>query len=163
MKILALDQDSYKIGYAIFVGDKLVESDVVKFKGNLIERLCAIERWTKKIIKAKKIEMVLFEDIFARNMNTYKILSMLRGILEVTLYKTNVEYLNIAASTWKNGIHLAGKGRDDQKLDGIRFALENYPIKKSITNDEADAICLGHYWIHKEQFNNAIEGWANLQ
>ena len=162
MKVLALDQDSYKIGWAIYLGEKLVKSGVVKFNGDLMERFCAIQKWTQKIIKTEKVEMVLYEDIFAKNMNTYKILSMLRCAIELILYKSGVDYCCITASTWKNGIHLKGKAREQQKLDSIEFALNHYKTTKKRGNDECDAICMGHYWVHRDKYNNSIDGWADI-
>jgi hypothetical protein len=60
-------------------------------------------------------------------------------------YATEIDLPNeaILAGTWRKGLGIAGKYRNDQKRNAQKWVFDNQGIK--VVEDEADAICIGAY------------------
>ena len=54
-----------------------------------------------------------------------------------------IKYSIIPSSTWKKTCKITGGKRDEQKKSAQTFVLQHYKTKA--TQDEADAICIGHH------------------
>jgi Holliday junction resolvasome RuvABC endonuclease subunit len=90
-----------------------------------------------------QVEVVLEEIQEQSNAQTFKKLAMLQGVLLVTLEESSIKYHLVYASQWKSYLKVAGASRTIQKRNAQAYVLETYG--KSVTQDEADAICIGRF------------------
>ena len=152
--ILCLDQSSYCTGYSIFnkKTEQLIEYGHFDCSGNnLGNRLMQVKEHVLSLIQSYEIKKVIFEDIQLQNDNikTYKILAEVIGVLEETLVEMHIPYEIIPPIVWKAGVKIAGKGRAEEKKLAQKYVLNNYNY--SVTEDEADAICIGTHYLLKQK------------
>ena len=147
MILLALDISSQSTGYAILEDGYLCPDTIgmikIKAKNLYGERLVQLEKGIKKLLKKYKPDYVVIEDIFkGRNANTFKILSLFRGIAIKTIYEfTKQDPLSIMASRARSSL-----GIKNHKEDAFAFIVTKYPalgLTFDKDNDVADAIVLG--------------------
>ena len=95
------------------------------------------------------IEFILLEDIqYQNNAETHKILGEVLGTLEelaVELVGTNYEV--VPSVRWKSGLSIKGQKRAEQKKNAAKYVVDTYG--KKVTQDEADAICIGSYYVNR--------------
>lgn len=157
--ILFLDQSSYCTGYSIYQNGQLIEYGHFNCSGNnLGARLVQVKTKILELISIYQIKKVVFEDIQLQSdknkkdddgiqsIKTYKILAEVFGTLEETFTEYHIPYETIPPIVWKASVKIAGKGRKEEKRLAQKYVLEHYGY--SVTEDEADAICIGaHYFI----------------
>lgn len=148
-RIIAFDQATENIGMSIWDNGKLVYFDLFKFTDKiLVNRLMKIQRLLEEVaIPIWKPDFLVFEDIQQQGPNvlTFKILSMLLGICEVTAAKYGVEYSTVAPSKWRSGTNIVGGGKQriQQKKLAVQKVEELTGFK--VTDDVAEAILIGKY------------------
>lgn len=156
MKILALDNATVNCGYAIYNGSKLTDSGVLTASKSkhIDERLEVLRSGILGLITAHNIEQIVFEDtmLTARghnNLQTFKKLCWLQGMIVGICFEKKINYYIYLPSSWRSNIgFLKGHNlnRETQKKLAIDFAKKQYC--KDVTDDEAEAICIGHSHIH---------------
>lgn len=145
--LLALDISSKSTGYAILEDGYLCFDTIgmikINPKGQCGERLTKLEKEIKKILKKYKPDCIVIEDIFSgRNANTFKILSMFRGIAIKTIYEfTKQDPLIIMASKARSSLGIKNHKEDAFEFISKKYPTLNWVFKKD--NDMADAIVLG--------------------
>lgn len=75
---------------------------------------------------------------------TYKTLAKLQGVLLDTLFEQNVECGLVYSSAWRKVCGVEASGRENKKKAAQDKVKLWYDIK--CTQDEADAICIGKYF-----------------
>jgi Holliday junction resolvasome RuvABC endonuclease subunit len=133
----------------------LIESGKVKFNGQFIFRIIELKNWMVEKIKEyeyDEVEVVLEEIQEQSNAQTFKKLAMLQGVLLVALEEIKIKYHLVYSSQWKNRINIKETDRASQKKAAQAYVLEKY--NKSVSQDEADAICIGEY------ISNGVENWG---
>lgn len=156
MRLLALDQSSKISGYAIYDNEKLIDYGKFSFDDpDLGIRLQKIKNKVRQLIADNKIEQVVFEDIqMQENVETFKILAMVLGVIEELLTELGLPHETVLASSWKSTLKIKGKQRAEQKRNAQSWVINMYNIKP--TQDECDAICIGqHYILYKKH-----SGWS---
>lgn len=148
MRILALDQATRVSGYAIFDGDKLIDSGKFTVEDeDMGLRLVKIRNKVEQLIDNNNIDLVAFEDIQLQdnkgpnNVVTYKKLAEVIGVLEELCTKKKVPYRIIHSQTWKSALNIKGADRTTQKKNAQIYVLNTY--NKKVSQDESDAICIG--------------------
>ena len=91
------------------------------------------------------------------NTNTFKTLAQLQGVLENLLYENDIEYSFVHTAVWRKACGINGKYRDEKKKSAQLKVKEWFNI--TVTNDEADAICIGYYATHKRKKNETMLEW----
>lgn len=158
--LLSLDQSLNLTGFAIFSS---VNGDLYKYgifdlkdiKGDNIsdEKIYNIKMFLDRIIKEYNIKFVVIEDIQSQsNVNTFKLLSWLQGVLKNYLYENNIPYAIISPPAWRKELGIKGRKRDEQKINAINYIKNRYNI--DVSSDVADAICIGLGAIEKLKNNN---------
>ena len=153
-KLLALDQSSQITGYAIFYDDKLIKYGTISIKDSNLEiRLMKLRKKIESLINDYEINEVYLEDIqlqnnVANNVQTFKALAEVIGVITELLAEINIDYKLILSSTWKSALSIKGRVRAEQKKNAQQFVFDNY--NKKVTSDEADAICIGTYAIQSQ-------------
>ena len=159
MRLLALDQSSRITGYAIFEDNNLVDYGKFELKTDDVgERLVAYRKHIEKLIIDNQIEEVAFEDIQMQsqinNVQTFKVLAEIFGVTQEYLAEQGHSYKIVSSNTWKSALSIKGKKRDEQKKNAHLYVLNTY--NKKVTQDEADAICIGASIIKEKK---AVLNW----
>lgn len=156
--ILALDQATRISGYAIFQDDKLCTyGKITTDDPDIGVRLNIIRNTIKDLIQKYEIDEVVMEDIqLQENVQTFKALAEVFGVVYELVTSLNLPIETILASVWKSGLGIKGKNRPEQKKNAQQWVLTNYNLKP--TQDECDAICIGQHYINSK--NNFFD-WSN--
>lgn len=153
--LLALDQASHITGWSIFQEDKLIEyGKIVANQGDLGERLYYIKQEVLKLIDKYNIDEIVMEDIqmqnnIINNVQTFKTLAELFGVLYETFTELKIPNSAILASSWKSVLGVKGKDRAVQKKNAQQWVIDNYNIK--VIQDIADSICIGAAYLKQQK------------
>lgn len=145
--LLAIDQASVTSGYAVFKDGKLVDYGKFTFNDDVIaERLVKIRAKIQELIREHDIDEVAFEDIqmqgnVANNVQTFKVLSEVFGVVSETLQEMKMKYTVVMSGTWKSTLGIKGRTRPEQKRNAQEYVLNTYGVKA--IQDVCDAICIG--------------------
>lgn len=175
-RILSLDQATHDTGWAIFDGNSVVKFGVKNLgDGALDERINKLKIWLANMIEIWKPDKVIMEDIQLQekkqgrtwendtgdnvmNVNTFKTLAQLQGVLADYLYEKQTRYEFVHTAVWREKCGITGKYRSDKKKSAQLKVLEWFDL--SVTNDEADAICIGYYGTAAEKKNTQLISWV---
>ena len=153
MIILALDQASRTSGYSVFEDKELKAHGTFTFSNSdLGIRLYKIRQKVKELIDTYHPDKIIFEDIqlqeisngtTAGNVKTFKILAEVFGVIYELATALNIDNETYLASVWRKGLGIAGKLRNQQKMNAQKWVFDNFNIH--VVEDEADAICIGAF------------------
>ena len=148
-RLIALDNATHITGWAIFDGNKLVSYGKYTVKTEeTSDRILEMGDWLSNLLIQWEPNTIILEDIQQQsNVNTFKVLAKLQGVLEYISKKNNADYYIIPPATWKSNAGVKGKSRVDQKKSAQLIVQRLYNIQA--TQDECDAILLGKYGIDK--------------
>ena len=159
--LLALDQASITTGYAIFKDGKYSSHGKFSFDDHDIGmRLVKIRNKVLELIRENDITEIAFEDIqyqerVMNNVQTFKTLAEVYGVIQETLTELGLKYTIVSASTWKSTLGIKGANRPEQKRNAQQYVINTYNIKP--TQDECDAICIG---THMSKLAAASFDWS---
>ena len=151
MRVLALDQASRTSGWAVYDNGKLFKYG--KFSAthtDVGDRLYYIRKQIIKLIDEFNIDEVIFEDIQLQdnkinNVATFKALAEVFGVVYELLVELKIPREAVLSTVWKSKLGIKGYDRSAQKKAAQQWVKETYGV--SPTQDECDAICIGHYYI----------------
>lgn len=154
-RILALDAATRITGYSIYDNDALVSYGTFHAKetDNTAARINEIKHWLEAAINNWDIDFCGIENVQLQStgsngryqVEVYRALANLQGVLVDTLYENNIEHALCYASEWRKYCGVGdGKGRENKK----RQAQEKVALwyNQKCTQDEADAICIGKFF-----------------
>ena len=146
MVILALDQSLKVSGVAVFDKKKLIHYETFSIKPDqkMERRLADIWENLNELYHDFQFEKIYFEDIQlqAGNALTYKHLAYVQASIILWCYYNSLPYEIYTASHWRKVLGGGfGRKRQEQKEHAIQLVKERYDI--TVSNDEADAICIG--------------------
>lgn len=143
MRLLALDQASRTSGYAIFEDGKLLKYGKFTYDDyDFGVRLNKIRSKVKSIIDEYKIDEIVLEDIqLQENVDTFKKLAEVYGVLYELATELKLPNSATLASVWKSQLGIKGYDRTAQKRNAQSWVISTYGVKP--TQDECDAICIG--------------------
>ena len=153
-RILALDQSSRTSGYAIFVEGRLETFGHFTIKDEDIGiRLLKIRQQVETLVNKYNITEVIMEDIqlqtnISNNVSTFKALAEVFGVIYELLTEMNIKVTSALASSWKSKLKIKSRQRQQQKQEAQELVSTLYSVKA--TQDEADAICIGTYYLISE-------------
>ena len=170
-RVLALDQSTQLTGWAIFDNKELVTFGKIHFiQTDPIERISKVRQWMLNMIINWHPDEIALEDIqlqsFSVNnkqssaVTTYKVLAQLQGALAVTAFEKNIPYCIVHTATWRSFCNITAKQRADQKRAAQLLVKKKYNL--DVTQDEADAICIGIYTAEKFMKNNTMIDFGEL-
>lgn len=151
--ILALDQASRCSGFAVFQEDQLIASGTFTFDDdNFPLRLVKIRNKVISLIEQYNINKILLEDIQLQgqtnNVETYRKLAEVRGVLSELACEMKIPHEIIHSQTWKSTLDIKGRDRATQKRNAQAYVEKVY--NKKVSQDCADAICIGAAHLKKE-------------
>ena len=145
----------------MFDNDQLVDYGKINLSNisDIGDRLIMIRRWIRDLIEKYEIDEVYFEDIqlqnnVANNVQTFKILAEVFGVIHELLEEMSIPYTTVLAGTWKSTLGIKGKNRQEQKKNAQLYVQNIYNLKP--TQDECDAICIGAHATKSRGFD-----WSN--
>lgn len=157
-RVLALDQATEKTGYAIFEGDELINYGIKHITNKDIGlRIAELRQWMVSMTKQWKIDEIGLENIYySGNPQTLIALGRLLGALESTcLDVLKKPAIIVAPATWRSHCEIKGKKRAAQKENAQTYIKNKYGI--SVSQDAADAICLGNCVVHQTRFEGLLK------
>lgn len=168
-RILAFDQATNISGWAVFDNTELIQCGSIKMnQATSIEKIEGTRQWIASMIDMWNPDRVVIEDIQlqqfgAKNSNniegvtTYKVLAQLQGVLLNYFFINNIQYDVVHAATWRKFCGVKGRTRADKKKSAQLLVKEWYDAY--VTQDEADAICIGKYEAERNFKNNSMIEW----
>lgn len=165
-RILALDQATNTTGWCIFDNKELIAYGKINFtQADPIERISKVRGWLLNMFENWKPDKVALEDIQLQKFSgknghtegavtTYKVLAQLQGVLATTCFDKGISYSIVHTATWRSHCKIVAKSRADQKRAAQIYVAKKY--EKNVTQDEADAICIGTYMSEKYLKNNEM-------
>lgn len=164
-RILALDAATIITGYSIFDNGELVSYGTYKVNKELPTEqrinemkkwlIAAIEEWEPCFIGIENIQLQSFKGF--QNVEMYRALANLQGVLIDTVFEASIDHDLVYSSTWRNYCNVGDdKGRENKK----KAAQEKVKLwyQQDCTQDEADAICIGKYFVHLLKNNKSSWG-----
>ena len=161
-RILALDQATVISGWSVFDDKELIKYGIISpnEKFDKITRISIVRQWLIGTIDSIKPDLILFEDIQLQDFNkssfpgqkkqydnvgvtTFKVLAELIGVLENTAYEAGIPFKIIHSATWRKDVGINGRTRADKKKSAQMLVKKWYDVQ--VSEDEADAICIGRY------------------
>ena len=164
MKLLALDCSTKATGIAVFDETSLLGSSVITASStDLIKRIHKMVDTIDQLITELNIDEIVMEEVIpdhAKNINTFKALMWLQAAVMIMLHDNHpkVKIELVYPGSWRSacGIKIGrGVKRETLKEADIRFANETYNLTTN-SDDEADAICIGHAYLHPKDDNGEI-------
>lgn len=160
-RILALDQSSHKTGYSIYDGNELISYGVYEStKSEELDRIKDVCDWLDSmIVNWKPDEVGLEETQYNPNSgmghDVFKLLSQVMGAIMITAARAKCKVSKVLIPTWRHYAGVKGNTRPDQKRSAQMLVKKWHDV--NVTDDEADAICIGKYFADQAtQRNNAI-------
>lgn len=152
MKVIGFDQALEIVGYAVIESEtlELLSYGRENFKddNDLDSRIFNIKLWMCQLIEDKQGEAFCLEDtFFNKNVETFKSLSKLLGVICNKFHENNYLYLIAKPKEWKSQFKIKGRKREEQKKNAQKYVKELYNI--DVSEDEADAILITLYMCYK--------------
>lgn len=154
-RTLALDQASRTTGWAIYDNKTLIASGHFSIPANKIiqDRLKSFVIYLNDLIEKYHPEKIYYEGIqYQSNIETYKKLAYIQAM--IIYFSGSIPITELSPSHWrsvikdKHGIKF-GRSRAEQKQKAQEFVEQFF--NKKVTEDEADAICLGYAGILEDE------------
>lgn len=166
-RVLALDDATHDTGWAIFDDNKLIKYGVFSVNQSTeVERIEHIKQWLINMVAIWRPNNVIIEDIQLQrgksysadgeesysadgeeNVGTFKVLARLQGVLQNTLFELKIPFETVYSQVWRKACDIKGRYRADKKKSAQAQVKKWYGL--DVTNDEADAICIGKYYLKK--------------
>lgn len=175
IRILSLDQATHTTGWCIFDDKSVIKYGIVETSGELDNRINQLKIWLANMIEVWKPDKVILEDIQLQekkqgrnwendtgdnvmNVSTFKTLAQLQGVLVDYLFEKKIRYQFIHTATWRENCQISGKYRADKKKSAQLKVKEWFDI--DVSNDIADAICIGYSAVTYEKKNTDLISWG---
>lgn len=166
-RILGIDQATKITGWSIFDETSLTHYGIYETSHNDRDlKIADMKRWLIGMVENWQPDYVILEDIqyqkkfgeeyiedAAVGVTTFKALAHLQGVLINYLLEKKIEYEIVPSATWRSHCGVTGKTRNDKKKSCQLKIKEWYDV--NVSNDEADAICIGKYGA--DRFGKKVE------
>lgn len=146
-KLITIDGSTKKTAIAYFYSGKYKEHQLLDFSKdkNIFSRFESMAKNLWELLDLYKPNIIYIEETYSSvNPHTTKILTRLQGVVYAWCMKNQCDFNTITPSQWRKYLKfIQGKGikREQLKEQSIKYVLDTYNL--SVTDDEADAICIG--------------------
>lgn len=146
-RIIGIDQATENFGLSIFDDGELVFYNLYIFSGDLMSRIVKIRKlFNDLIIPYWQPDIVVMEDVIYQNsILTFKVLSMLLGVVQECCRENDVNYSVVAPGVWRKYSGTNGANRKEEKMLSVAKVKEKYNI--TVNDDTAEAILIGQYGV----------------
>ena len=164
-RILALDAATNITGYAVFDDGELVSYGVFKTNGEneTDARINELKKWLQTAVRTWEPDFVGIENIQLQaygggnqaQVKTFQTLANLQGVLLDALFEMCIDHDLVYSTVWRQYCNVSSeRGRENKKKLAQAKVKEWY--NQDCTQDEADAICIGKYFVSKLK-NNKVK------
>lgn len=169
IRVLALDQATGISGWAVFDDKKLVQCGVYQTtKATAIEKIETVRQWVVSMVEMWNPTIVVIEDIQLQQfgdqkgnniegVTTFKTLAHLQGVILNYFHVNKIKFDVIHSATWRSFCGVKGRTRSDKKRSAQLLVKKWYDAQ--VSQDEADAICLGKYEAERNFQNHNMIEW----
>ena len=168
-RILGLDAATGVTGYSIYDDKVLVGFGTFKTNSTLpaVERINKVKNWLKAALKEWEPDFVGIENIQLQKygnrdtdvqVKTFQTLANLQGVLLDVIFEACIDSELVRPSEWRSycGINDGDTHRETKKKAAQAKVKIWYDL--NCTEDEADAICIGKYFVHILKNNKSSWG-----
>ena len=167
-RILALDAATGTTGYSIYDDDILVSYGLFKTNSekNTVERINEVKKWLLAAIENYEIDFIGIENIQLQGygpnasqmqVKTFQTLANLQGVLLDAAFESCIDHGLVYAVEWRKYCGVGeGTGRENKKKQAQDKVKLWY--NQDCTQDEADAICIGKYFVNYLKKNKSSWG-----
>lgn len=165
-RILALDAATGITGYAVYDDSNLISYGTFKTTNeNVTEKINEVKKWLLAIIDQIEPDFIGLENIQLQTfgqgqaqVKTYNTLARLQGVLLDVCFETCIDSDLVYPSEWRKYCGISGG--DSHRENKKRAAQEKVKLwyDQDCTQDEADAICIGKYFVHILKNNKSSWG-----
>ena len=165
-RILALDAATIITGFAIFDNGVLINYGTYKVNNSLDtqQRINQVKKWLISAINEWEPDFIGLENIQLQSfgkgqyqVEMYRALANLQGVLLDTIFEASIDHDLVYSSTWRNYCNVGDEhGRENKKKAAQDKVKQWY--NQNCTQDEADAICIGKYFVHLLKNNKSSWG-----
>lgn len=158
-RVLSLDDSTTVTGWAVFDNEELVGYGKIEMtQSSPIERISALKQWLLNMIAKWRPNLIGIEDIQQQdNVQIFKVLAQLQGVLLNTVYEAKIDFDVVHVASWRSYCGVKGRSRSELKRNAQVKIKEWYDV--SVTQDEADAICMARYIVKECGKNNDFSSW----
>lgn len=165
-RTLALDQASKVTGYAIYDDTKLVKYGTFSTSAaDDVERFAAIKSWLLSMFSSWHFDFIGIEGIQYQEgsegnkmgVTVFQTLARLQGVIMLVCHEAKIPFEICPTNTWRHACGVKGKSRTDRKRSMQLLVQQWYDVK--VSEDEADAIGIGHYLVQYIQKNTSVTNW----
>jgi len=157
MRMIALDQASAITGYAVFEDGEYLQSGVIDLHKNhdAEMRVKQMMLLVSCLIRSKHADVLVMEDAFQHsNVQTFKMLTRLQGAIMFYCYDNEIPFRILTPNTWRSSLGFE-QGSKVKRWKLKQQAIDYIEEKcgKKLSDDEADAACIGFAAIKDNIFN----------
>ena len=165
-RVLALDAATNITGYAIYDDGELVSYGTYKADGDTDERInkmkkwliAAIDEWEPDFVGVENVQLQTYGHNQAQ-VKTFQTLANLQGVILDTLFEKCIDHDLAYSTEWRKYCNVGeGTGRENKKKQAQDKVQLWYG--QLCTQDEADAICIGKYFVHLLKNNTKKFSWG---
>ena len=146
-KLCCIDSSSKKTGFAFFINGDYICHDLIDCnkEKDMDKRFHDMSCQIWNALSLTKPDIIYIEEtVVLRNAQTQRFLTRLQGVVYAWCINNQCEFNTIRPTSWRAAIGIKqGKNvkRDYLKEQSIKYVLDKYGL--NVTDDEADAICIG--------------------
>ena len=147
IKLCSIDSSTKKTGIAFFIGGEYICHDLLdcSTKTNMNERFMDMSFKIWQALTLTRPDIIYVEEtVVLRNAQTQRFLTRLQGVIYAWCMNKGCEFNTIRPTVWRSAIGMKqGKSakRAELKEQSIQYVRNKYGV--DVTDDEADAICIG--------------------
>lgn len=165
-RVVALDQATHVTGWSVFDNNKLVAYGAFTASAaEDIDRYVQIKSWLLSMIATWRPDRIGIEGIQFQeetggqkiSVTVFETLARLQGVLLVTCQESKIPCEICPTNTWRHYCGVKGRSRADKKRSMQMLVKQQYDV--SVSDDEADAIGIGHYVSGHIIKNTVITNW----
>jgi hypothetical protein len=116
-----------------------------------------IENWRPDMIGLEGIQFQEESGGQKMSVTVFQTLARLQGILMETCYSAKIKFEVCPTNTWRHSCGVKGRSRTDKKRSMQLLAKQWYDI--TVSEDEADAIGIGHHLVNHITKNTTVTNW----
>ena len=145
-RFVSIDGSTQKTALSLFIDGNYSTHILLDYSNdkNADTRFESMVKGVWRVLNEYKPNIIYIEETYmARNPKTTKILTRLQGVVYAWCINNDCEFNVILPSQWRKQLSISQskKKREELKEQSIQYVLDKYQI--SVTDDEADAICIG--------------------
>jgi Holliday junction resolvasome RuvABC endonuclease subunit len=148
-KLIALDCDSFKIAYSIFVNNKLTKTGIIDSNRKLVADLRSVELYEgfcTFLDKEKPNMMVTEKSLYSNNFVSSRTITEVIAYCKLACTQRKIFFDMVYVPSWKKFVTGKGNAKKEEIKESI---IKIYPKLTDATQDEIDSCSIALYYLDK--------------